>query len=98
MIVRIVKMTFQEDRTEDFLENFHKNKASIRAFPGCERLLLLNDIHQSNVFFTYSWWQSETDLENYRHSDLFKGVWAFTKTLFNAKPEAWSTQEMEALR
>ena len=98
MIVRIVKMTFREEAVEDFLENFHKHKAQIRAFPGCERLLLLNDIQKSNVYFTYSWWQEEQDLEAYRKSDLFQGVWAFTKTLFADKPEAWSTKEIEALR
>ena len=55
-------------------------------------------MNQSNVYFTYSWWQGEEDLEAYRHSDLFKGVWAFTKQLFADKPQAWSTQEIEALR
>lgn len=98
MIVRIVKMTFKEEAVPAFLENFHKHKAQIRAFAGCERLLLLNDIHNSNVYFTYSWWQGEEHLEAYRKSELFQGVWAFTKTLFEAKPEAWSTQEIEALR
>ncbi len=98
MIVRIVKMTFREEVVPDFLENFHKHKSQIRAFPGCERLLLLNDVNDPRVYFTYSWWQGEENLEEYRHSDLFKGVWAFTKTLFDAKPEAWSTQEIEALR
>lgn len=98
MIVRIVKMTFREEAVPDFLENFHKHKAQIRDFPGCERLLLLKDVNKSNIYFTYSWWQAEEDLEKYRHSELFKGVWAFTKSLFKAKPEAWSTQEIEALR
>ncbi len=91
-------MTFREEAVPDFLENFHQHKAQIRSFPGCERLLLLNDVNQSNVYFTYSWWQGEEDLEAYRHSDLFKGVWAFTKQLFADKPQAWSTQEIEALR
>lgn len=98
MIVRIVKMSFRDEAVPDFLENFHKHKAQIRAFPGCEKLLLLNDMQHSNVFFTYSWWESDADLEAYRQSDLFNGVWAFTKTLFDAKPEAWSTKEIEALR
>ncbi len=98
MIVRIVKMTFREEEVSAFLENFHKNKAQIRNFPGCERLLLLNDINHTNVYFTYSWWQGEEDLESYRKSELFQGVWAFTKSLFAAKPEAWSTEEIEALR
>lgn len=97
MISRIVKMTFQEDRVDDFLENFHNHKDQIRNFPGCEQLKLLRDVNDPRIFFTYSWWQEATDLENYRQSDLFQGVWAFTKTLFAAKPEAWSTNEIESL-
>ncbi len=97
MISRIVKMTFQEEKVEDFLANFHKHKDQIRNFPGCEKLKLLRDVNDPNIFFTYSWWQEATDLENYRQSELFQGVWAFTKTLFAAKPEAWSTNEIESL-
>ncbi|MCR9154514.1 MAG: antibiotic biosynthesis monooxygenase [Bacteroidetes bacterium] len=98
MIVRIVKMTFREEEVPEFLANFHEHKARIRAFSGCERLLLLKDLNKPNIYFTYSWWHSEEDLERYRHSSLFKGVWAFTKALFAEKAEAWSTEEIEALR
>lgn len=97
MITRIVKMTFKADEVPNFLANFEKNKAKIRAFEGCEKLILLQDYQNPNVYFTYSWWQEAAQLEAYRHSDLFKGVWAFTKSLFAAKPEAWSTKQIESL-
>lgn len=97
MIVRIVKMTFREDAVADFLSNFEKHKTQIRAFEGCEKLELLRDINNPNIFFTHSYWQQDSDLETYRHSELFKGVWAFTKTLFADKPQAWSlTKEYSA--
>ena len=32
MLVRIVKLTFQENKVEDFLANFNKNKERIRNF------------------------------------------------------------------
>jgi hypothetical protein len=94
MIVRIVKMTFKPELTGEFLQNFEANKKKIRAFEGCERLLLLQDIVRSNIYFTYSWWQSP----DHRQSSLFKGVWRKTKQLFEAPAEAWSTNEVEALR
>jgi quinol monooxygenase YgiN len=50
MIVRIVRMTFKEEAVADFLENFHKHKKLIRAFEGCERLLLLQDVKETNVY------------------------------------------------
>lgn len=97
MITRIVKMTFAEESVGDFLANFQKNKEQIRNFPGCHKLILLRDHQNPNVFFTYSWWSQATDLENYRQSELFQGVWSFTKSLFSAKPEAWSTEALEVL-
>ena len=90
MIKRIVKMTFKLDEIETFKALFNERKEQIRHFEGCQYLELLQGKNQSNIFFTYSFWNSESDLNNYRHSDLFKDTWAKTKILFDAKPEAWS--------
>ncbi len=98
MFVRIVKMSFKPSNIEVFLANFEENKEQIRNFDGCEFLELYRDKHNTNVFFTYSFWNSENDLETYRHSNLFKNVWAKTKPLFNAKPEAWSVDKLVSLQ
>jgi len=90
-------MSFAEENVETFLENFDNNKEKIRAVNGCEFLQLLRDKDNTNQFFTYSFWNKQEDLENYRQSDLFKGVWAKTKVLFNAKPEAWSVEKYVTL-
>ena len=96
MIIRIVKMTFQPEGVADFLENFHRNKEGIRHFEGCTHLELLQESGKENVYFTYSWWEGPEALENYRHSQLFKEVWSFTKSLFADKPRAWSlTQKVK---
>ena len=97
MLVRIVKMSFEMDNIEKFLSIFEDSKQYIRDFDGCEFLELYRDKNQTNMFFTYSYWNSEADLENYRHSELFKAVWSKTKVLFNAKPEAWSLDKLESL-
>ncbi len=97
MFIRIVKMSFQENKVEAFVENFHKNKESIRNFEGCSFLELYRDKQHSNIFFTYSFWENEEDLERYRHSDLFKEVWTFTKALFNDNPLAWSVDKVVSL-
>ncbi|GAA4272117.1 antibiotic biosynthesis monooxygenase family protein [Aquimarina gracilis] len=94
MITRIVKMGFVPDKIEAFLEVFEQNKDKIRGFDGCMHVELLRDIHQSNQFFTYSHWESEEHLNNYRNSSLFKGVWANTKNKFSQKPEAWSVNQI----
>ena len=93
MIIRIVKMTFLPEKVNDFIEVFNESKQLIRAFEGCNHLELLNDVNSTNIFFTYSYRDTEEDLNNYRHSELFKSVWAKTKVLFAAKTEAWSVEQ-----
>ena len=98
MFVRIVKMSFDENRIEEFLNNFHQNKEKIRNFEGCQFLELYRDKKDKNIYFTYSYWNSEEDLNHYRKSDLFKNVWAKTKVLFNDIPQAWSVDKIVSLK
>ncbi len=93
MILRIVKMTFREDETENFLALFNERKNLIRTFEGCSHLELWQQAGIPNVFFTYSMWESEQHLDHYRFSELFKDTWAKTKALFADKPQAWSVEQ-----
>ena len=97
MFVRIVKLSFHEENIPAFLENFELNKDKIRNAPGNRLLELYQDKNNKSIFFTYSYWETEADLENYRNSGLFKEVWSFTKKLFNDKPEAWSVNKLASL-
>lgn len=93
MLIRIVKMTFREETINEFISVFNASKNKIRRFEGCLHLELLRDINNPCVFFTYSYWESETHLNTYRHSDLFQSVWSNTKLFFSEKPEAWSVEQ-----
>ncbi|WP_445716586.1 putative quinol monooxygenase [Flavobacterium sp.] len=97
MFIRIVKMRFREDKIEAFLNNFEEVKHHIRNFEGNRFLELYQDKNDQRIFFTYSYWENEEALENYRKSDLFDGVWSYTKTLFSDKPEAWSVDRLVTL-
>lgn len=97
MLVRIVKLTFKEEFIQDFLESFEKNKKVIRTFEGCAYLELLQDKHNKNIFFTYSYWKNEAALNKYRNSDTFKGIWKTTKPWFSINAEAWSVTKVETL-
>ncbi len=97
MLVRIVKLSFHPDKIPAFLENFELVKNQIRNFTGNRLLELYQDKTNASIFFTYSYWDSEDDLENYRKSELFTEVWDFTKKLFNDKPEAWSVDKVDRL-
>lgn len=97
MFVRIVKMSLQADKVDAFLTNFNEVKEHIRNYPGNRFLELYRDKADPTIFFTYSYWEDEQALENYRKSDLFCGVWAFTKKLFKEKAEAWSVDKLVTL-
>lgn len=94
MLIRYVRMTFQEDKVEDFLKVFDESKEKIRAMQGCRYLELMQDVNQPAVFMTHSHWLSEDDLNNYRDSELFKSTWAKTKPLFADKPLAFSVESV----
>ena len=97
MFIRIVKMSFHEENIPKFMENFNLIKEKIRNSPGNRYLELYQDKDNPEIFFTYSFWETEEDLENYRKSALFDEVWTFTKNLFNDKPEAWSVDKLVSL-
>ncbi len=97
MFIRVVKLSFAPEHIATFLAIFEQNKTFIRKSPGCRLLELNRDKNNTDLFFTYSYWEKEQDLENYRQSKLFKTVWASTKILFNKKPEAWSVDKLESL-
>ena len=98
MFVRIVKLSFHLENIPAFLENFELMKEKIRNAPGNRLLELYQDKQNPELFFTYSYWDTEADLENYRNSELFYEIWQFTKKLFNDKPEAWSVDKLVSLK
>ena len=98
MLVRIVKLSFHEEKIPAFLENFEMMKEKIRNAPGNRFLELYQDRNNKSIFFTYSYWETEEDLENYRNSELFYDVWTYTKQFFNDKPEAWSVNKLASLQ
>ena len=78
MLVRIVKLSFHEENIPAFLENFEVMKSHIRNSPGNRLLELYQDKNNPCIFFTYSYWQSAEDLENYRKSALFDDCLLYT--------------------
>ena len=93
MLVRIVKLTFEEDKIDDFLKFFDGIKERVNTFPGCKGMILLRDIDNPSVVMTYSHWEYPEDLENYRTSETFVRIWSTIKPWFSEKPSAWSLEE-----
>ncbi len=95
MITRIVKMTFEEDKVDDFMKIFDEVQHKIKNCDGCRDVYLLQSIHSRNICFTYSLWDNETSLQAYRDSELFESTWKRTKALFLLKAEAWSLKQLK---
>ncbi len=90
MVIRIVKLEFQADKIESFLEFFENVKFQVNGFPGCKGMQLHQSQSNPSLIFTYSIWEREEDLEHYRTSDTFSNIWPKIKVWFAAKPEAWT--------
>ena len=91
-MVRLVKLTLKIEHTQDFIQHFDTVKEKINAFPGCKGMKLLRDKNNPQVVFTYSEWNADSDLENYRNSELFASIWPTVKQWFDQKAEASSTE------
>lgn len=95
MITRIVKLTLNPEKTDYFFKEMLSYQSKIRVQPGCTYLEFFKDIKNNGVIFTYSNWDSEQDLNNYRNTELFDTAWTLAKQLFIAKPEAWSIESVK---
>ena len=87
-------MEFKPEHVQDFLQQFERVRPKISSYPGVRALELHRDAGQSNVFYTYSEWDSEEALQAYRQSDLFRGAWGEVKPWFGGKPQAFSLQQV----
>ncbi|MBX7052459.1 MAG: antibiotic biosynthesis monooxygenase [Flavobacteriales bacterium] len=94
MVTRIVKMTFRSEAVPAFTEIFDKYKERIRGAAGCTHLVLLQQSDEPWVFFTYSKWENEKFLDDYRYSATFAEVWPQVKVMFAAPAEAWTVNEI----
>jgi heme-degrading monooxygenase HmoA len=94
----MVKMTFSPEKLDIFMEIFSQSAPLIRNFQGCTGLELLQHSKFKNILYTYSWWESESELEVYRNSELFESTWKATKVLFSAPAEAWSMISVDQIQ
>jgi quinol monooxygenase YgiN len=90
MVTRIVKLQFHPDKAEEFLQYFEESKHKVNHFEGCKGMKLMASETEPGLFFTYSQWDSEEALENYRNSNTFKGLWSQIKPHFKEKALAWT--------
>lgn len=94
-IHRWVTMDFEPEKVGEFLQVFEQSKLHIRQFQGCLSLQLVQDPLNETMISTSSIWESESHLNEYRQSTLFKDTWAKTKPLFRNKAQAKTFKLLE---
>jgi quinol monooxygenase YgiN len=90
-------MTFREEEIAAFQDLFDERKQLIRNVEGCTHLELWQDKANPSIFFTYSQWLSEENLDTYRSSPFFFETWTLTKQKFAVKAEAWTVGQVHQL-
>ena len=90
MIVRIVRMTFQQGQLEAFEALFLQHREAIDQQPGCLGVEWITDPEAPFVRGTLSRWESTADLDAYRQSALFGMIWPTTKAMFSQAPQVWT--------
>ena len=90
MITRIVKLEFEQDKIDNFLQFFDTIKHQVNTFPGCYGMKLYQDIDRPTIVMTYSHWENQKALDAYRKSETFGTIWPKIKPWFADKPQAWS--------
>jgi quinol monooxygenase YgiN len=94
IVIRVVRMTFLPDKTDEFQRIFEKCQSDIKNMPGCLHLELWQDTDQPNIFVTYSHWESEETLNDYKRTAFFGVVWKKTKALFSDAPQVFSAKRV----
>jgi quinol monooxygenase YgiN len=97
MIIRIVKLSFQENKSQIFIDLFNERKQAIRHVEGCLHLELWREENNPDIVFTYSHWENGEALDKYRFSDFFRDTWSKTKPYFKEKAQAWSLVREEVV-
>lgn len=92
MILRLVKMEFEQEKVSEFLIYFEEIQPIVASQKGVLSVKLYKDKHRDNVFFTHSYWLNESALNNYRDSDTFIEIWKKTKSLFSNRAEVWTLE------
>ena len=86
MLIRIVKLTIREENISSFEQIFAERKEYIRNHKGCTLLELYKDKADPRVFFTYSRWDSDSDLQAYRDSEKMYGLKPGNSLMKNHRP------------
>ncbi len=93
MIVRIVHMFFRPHALEQLMPLIHRQLRNVMSHPGCLAVKLFRDTSDPDHLCTFSIWEDQEALDDYRQSDHFIEVWSTLKSHFAKPPQAYSFKD-----
>lgn len=90
MIIRVVKLSFENAELSAAIDKLQNIAPVVRAMKGCRSLEIGVRSGDRAMVITYSHWDSIEDLNRYRSSAEFRAFWRDIKPLFSSPAEAWS--------
>lgn len=93
MILRIVKIKIDEvkiDTFKLFMKNLRNEKLRLK---GCLHFDYFHEKKNKNIYYTYTIWENEKHLNQYKKSELFKKVISTLNSLSIEEPRAWTIED-----
>ena len=96
MIKRVVRLTLKDDASINaFQEIYRSRNPFTKGVKGCREVKVLKDVDHDDVYYTFSIWDSNEDLEAYRQSNYFAETWPMVKAQLAKRAEAFSMTEID---
>ncbi len=82
-------MTLKEAHVDSFKKRIPIISIEVRRVSGCMHNDIFRDKNKDNVFYSYTIWNSEEDIEKYLNSQYYKEIWNDLWDYFKIEPQAW---------
>ncbi|MCU0327747.1 MAG: antibiotic biosynthesis monooxygenase [Chitinophagales bacterium] len=93
-MIRIVKLTFIPEKTNEAIKLLKENHEKVREMPGVLSLEIIQDFVMPQIIITLSHWTNQEALESYRQSDFFKSFWQKLKPMFAEQAQVNSCEKL----
>ncbi len=88
MIVRVVHLPADPEKFDELAELYERGAKVVRSWPGALKLELFHDSEEPYTLVTISHWESEEALQDYRHSEYFRGFWPKVRATLRGRASA----------
>ena len=89
MIIRVVKIPIKDASINSFIKRIPIISNEVRRVSGCIHNDIFRDKMKENIFYSYTIWNSDEDIEKYLGSQYYKDIWGDLWDYFEGTPKSW---------